>query len=105
MFFPDRVQARSCGLIYRMPTTDAFHTYRIVILQKDLEVYVDGQLRIDARGRFTQPAPNGRSGVAFGGANSGSLGEALWESVKIHNPAVSVEDAALSIRYQGPTKK
>jgi hypothetical protein len=98
LFFPDRVQVRSCGLRYLMPTTDAFHTYRIVIHRKDLKVYVNGQLRIDARGRFTSPAPNGRSGVAFGGANSGSLGEALWESVKIHNPAVSLLDVALSIR-------
>lgn len=99
LILPDQVKLRSNGLNYWMSTTDAFHTYRIVIQRRDLQVYVDGQLRIDARGRFTQPAPNGRCGVAFGGANSPSTGEAFWQSVKIRNPAVSLLDIVLSIRY------
>lgn len=104
LVLPDQVKLRSSGLNYRMPTTDAFHAYRIVIQQRDLQVYVDGQLRIDARGRFTQPAPNGRCGVAFGGANSPNTGEALWQSVKIRNPAVSLLDIVLSIRYSKSDK-
>jgi hypothetical protein len=84
-----------------MSTIDVFHTYRIVICRQDLTVYVDGQLRIDAAGRFTYPAPNGRSGVAFGGANSPSLGEALWKSVKLENPTASLLDVVLSIQYPG----
>jgi hypothetical protein len=82
-------------------TADTLHTYRIVMHQQDLKVYADGQLRLDGTQRFTHPVPNGRSGVAFGGANSPSVGEALWESVRIRNPAVSLLDVALSIRYQG----
>jgi len=101
MFYPDRVTLRHSGLSNPMKTTDAFHTYRIVIRGQDLKVHADGQLRLDGTRRFTHPAPNGRSGVAFGGANSPSMGEALWESVRIRNPAVSLLDVALSIRYQG----
>lgn len=97
--YPDRLTARRCGLNCPMATTDAFHTYRVVVHQEDLQVYVDGNLRLDARGRFTHPAPNGRSGVAFGAANSPSKGEAVWQWVKLRNPAVSLRDVALSIRY------
>jgi len=99
MFHPDRVMLRHDGLSSPLQTTDAFHTYRVVIHQQDLKVYADGQLCLDGTRRFTHPAPNGRSGVAFGGANSPSVGEALWESVRIRNPAVSLLDVALSIRY------
>jgi len=98
MIMPDRIKLRSAGLSFALPTTDAFHTYRIIIQRNDLQVFVDGRLRLDARGRFTQSSA-GRSGVAFGGANSPSLGEALWKSVKLRNPAVSLLDAVLSIRY------
>ena len=88
MFLPDQIKIRHCGLSCPMVTTDTFHTYRILIHRQDLQVYVDGELRLDAAGRFTHPAPSGRSGVAFGGANSPSVGEALWTSVKIRNPTV-----------------
>ena len=99
MFYPDKVKARHCGLTYAMDTTDEFHTYRIVLQEESFKVYVDGVLRLDGEGRFTRPAWNGRSGVMFGAANSPSLGEALWESVKIRNAAVTLLDLVLSIRY------
>ncbi len=102
MFYPDQVKARYCGLAYAMDTTDAFHTYRIVIQDRDFKVYVDDELRLDGEGRFTRPAWNGRSGVMFGAANSPSTGEALWESVKVRNDTVSLLDLALSIRYTAP---
>lgn len=94
-----RIQTRHGHQAYTTPTTDAFHTYRLVIQGRDLKVYVDGQLRIDAVGRFTSPAPGGRSGVAFGAANSPQRGEGLWQSVRIRTPAVSLLDAALKIEY------
>jgi len=102
-FYPDQVKARNCGLAHQMDTTDAFHTYRIVIEEDDFKVYVDGELKIDGTGRFTRPAYNGRSGIAFGAANSPSLGEAYWESVKIHNRARSLNDLVLSIQFGGTT--
>lgn len=99
MFLPDRIKIRHCGVSCPMVTTDAFHTYRIVTRGQDLKVYVDGELRLDGTGRFTHPAPNGRSGFAFGGANSPNVGEALWKSVKIRNPTVSLLDVVLSIEF------
>lgn len=101
LLYPGSVKLRSCGLSFPMSTTDAFHTYRVVVHRQDLKVYVDGQLRLDGSGRFKQPAPDGRSGVAFGGSNSSNLGEAIWMSVKINNPAISLLDVALSIQYPG----
>jgi hypothetical protein len=98
-FYPDMVRARHCGLNHAVNTADAFHTYRIVLKEKDFQVYVDGQLRINGEGRLTHPASNGRSGVMFGAANSPSLGEALWESVRIRNRAVTLLDLVLEIRY------
>jgi hypothetical protein len=98
-FYPDAVKARYSGLSHPMNTTDAFHTYRIAIKDKEFKVYVDGQLGIDGAGRLTYPAWNGRSGVAFGAANSPSLGEALWETVKIRNRGVTLLDLVLEIRY------
>jgi len=98
-FYPDQVKARYCGLSYAMDTADAFHTYRIAIQEESFKVYVDGELRLDGEGRFTHPAWNGRSGVMFGAANSPSVGEALWESVKVRSRAVTLLDLALAIHY------
>jgi hypothetical protein len=100
-FFPEQVKARHCGLAHSMDTTDAFHTYRLLIKDNDFRVYVDGELKIDGAGRFTLPAYNGRSGIAFGAANSPSLGEAYWESVKIYNRARSLNDLVLSVQFEG----
>lgn len=101
-FFTDRVEARSLGLRYALDAAGTFHTYRIEVQDRDFRVFVDGELRIDGTGRYTQPAWNGRSGIAFGGANSPSLGEALWRSVRLRGSAVAVLDLALSIRYRKP---
>jgi hypothetical protein len=100
-FHPDHVQGRYSGVSYAMDTTDAFHTYRILVKDRGFKVYVDGELRLDGTDRMTYPAWNGRSGAAFGAANSGSLGEALWESVRVRTRAVALLDLALAIRYDG----
>jgi hypothetical protein len=99
-FYPDRVQARGGGLAYPLEAAAAFHTYRVVVQNKDFKVYVDGELRLDGTGQYTRPAWNGRSGIAFGAANSPSVGEAYWESVKLRSSAKSLYDLALTIRYR-----
>ena len=98
-FYPDRVQSRNSGLSHSMDTSDDFHTYRLVIKDNDFKLFVDGELRLDGAGKLTHPAYNGRSGLAFGAANSPSLGEAYWESVKIRNTVRSLNDLVLSIRF------
>jgi len=99
-FFPDKVKSRSSGLTHTMDTTDRFHTYRVVLKGRDFRVYVDGKLCLDGRGKTTQPAVNGRSGVAFGAANSPNVGEALWESVKVNTDAAALLDLALSVEFE-----
>ena len=101
VFYPDRVEARNSRLSHAMDTTDAFHTYRISIEEDDFTVCVDGEPAIDGAGKLTRPAYNGRSGIAFGAANSPSLGEAYWESVRIYNRARSLNDLVLSIQFKG----
>ncbi len=94
---PDHVKARYCGLSHSMNTTDAFHTYRVSIEKESFKVYVDGELKIDGDGKFTGPTYNGRSGIAFGAANTPNLGEAYWESVKVQSRARSLNDLVLSV--------
>ncbi len=98
-FYPDRVQSRHTGLSCSMDTSDDFHTYRLVIKDNDFKLFVDGELKLDGVGKLTHPAYNGRSGFAFGAANSPSLGEAYWESVKIRNRVRSLGDLVLSIQF------
>ena len=81
---PRSIQLRGgSGAIYAMDTTGEFHTYRMVTKGQDVEVYVDGKLRIDGTGLYTKPAANGRNDTGFGCANSPSEGEAMWEWVRL----------------------
>ena len=88
------------GLNWKMDTTSDFHDYRIVMRKDDIRVYVDGDLRIDGRGKFA-PRKGYRNEVGFGAANSPETGEALWDSVKAlaARNTRSVRDIALSVKY------
>ena len=96
--YPDRVAFYEAKRSRRLDTTDAFHTYRIVITGKDITVSVDGRPALDGTGRFTKPLP-GRNDVRFGAANSPSLGEAYWQSVKLRfqSACVTLNDMVLSV--------
>ena len=50
------------GLRYSMDTTGGFHTYRVVVRNQDIKVYVDGLLRIDGVGRYAKAAPEASNG-------------------------------------------
>ncbi len=98
--YPDHIAFYEAKLSHEMDTTDAFHTYRVVLRGKDIRVYVDGELRLDGTGRFTRPLPE-RNDIRIGAANSPNLGEAYWQSVKLGFAAASVSlfDLVLSVRY------
>jgi hypothetical protein len=99
-FFPDHVCMRHARVSTSVRTDDDFHTYRIVTRGHDLLITMDGKLILDGTGKFTNPAPaGGRSGMMFGASNSGTLGEGLWESVRVRNPAVTLLDVVLSVDY------
>jgi len=100
---PDHIGTHYTGLRYDMDTTDDFHTYRVEVQGEDIRVYVDGELAIDGAGQYTQDA-NGRNDVAFGAANSPSLGEALWRRVTLTSPGtrgVQVYDLAVTVGFGG----
>ncbi len=99
--YPDRIETYHSDLIYPMDTTGDFHTYRVRVQGADIRVYVDGELCIDGRGAFVQPA-DGRNDAAFGAANSPSRGEALWRSVRLTSPGLAgaqVYDLLVSITF------
>lgn len=98
--YPDHIDLYEAKLKYPMDTTDDFHLYRVVTEGRDIRVYVDGQLRLDGAGKLTAPSPAGRNDVRFGAANSGTMGEAYWGSVRIRAASAftSVYDLTLTIR-------
>ncbi|MGA2621821.1 MAG: sialidase family protein [Thermoguttaceae bacterium] len=71
-----------------MKTTDAFHVYRLVIRGTDMQVYVDGQLKIRGKDAFWRPATEPKPFLQFGSnatwkAREHYTGEAYWEYIKV----------------------
>ena len=100
-FYTDRIKGRYSGLEYPMDTTE-FHTFRYVGKGCDYRVFVDGVLRLDGTGKLSRPVSGGRRGVGFGAANSGNVGEAVWQSVKVRTATKSIQDVVLSLDYARP---
>ena len=86
---------------YAMDTSSDFHHYRLVLNGVNLQVYVDGVLRLDAPGALTPRKDYPRNEVAFGAANSPGLGEALWDDVRYRSARVDeiLQDIALTVDY------
>lgn len=97
--YPDRVTLYSTPVSYAMNTTDDFHTYRVVLQGKDIQVFVDGKLALDGRGKFVAEVPGGRNSLQFGAANSPEMGEALWRAVRLRAGAASLFDLVVKFDY------
>ncbi len=96
---PDRIDLwANRDLRYEMDTTDDFHTYRIVMEGRDLQVFVDGELRLDATGRYAD-GDGRRRQLAFGAANSPMVGEALWSEVRARLASRGCRDVVVSVTY------
>jgi len=97
--WPDHIALWSNrALRYAMDAASGFHVYRVVMKGQDLKVHVDGQLRLDASGKF-RPTPGARNEVAFGAANSGMVGEAQWSYVKARVSRQLCADLVVSVIY------
>ncbi|QDT32916.1 glycoside hydrolase family 10 protein [Thalassoglobus polymorphus] len=84
---------------YEMDTTSDFHTYRLVLNGEDLQVYVDGTLRLDGKGQLKPRTGYRRNEVAFGASNSTDVGEAYWDDVKVRTASLSCHDIVVSVEY------
>jgi hypothetical protein len=96
---PDRISLQHAGRIYTMDTTGAFHTYRVEIQGKDIRVFVDGTLRLDGAGQFTQPASSARNVVCFGAGSSVETGEALWRTIRLRPAGYLLYDIVVSVKH------
>lgn len=85
-FTTDGLNLAFAGLKHELDTTSDFHVYRVTIQRQDLKLYVDGELAVDASGKFTHPAHQGRNQLGFGSASSTAQGESLWDDVRFHSP-------------------
>lgn len=100
--WPDRIDLWANRAVqYKMDTTDDFHVYRVVMKGKDLRVFVDGQLRLDATGKL-KPAAGAGNEVGFGAANSGQVGEAWWSYVKIRADGQACSDLVVRVAFDAP---
>ncbi len=97
--YEDRLEAGRAGLSWAHDATDDFHRYRVELDGSDLLVFVDGQLRLDATGKFTAPAYDGRNAVEIGASTSGTTGAACWRSVRLQTGGISLHDIVLSVTY------
>lgn len=96
--WPDRIELfHNRKLQYKMDTSGDFHLYRLELKGVDLKVFVDGQLRIDAPGAMGPRAGYATSDVAFGAANSGMMGEALWDQVRARATGLVCRDLVVSV--------
>jgi hypothetical protein len=106
---------RFAGLSYAMNTTDKFHLYRIEIAGKDLRVYVDGKLRLNAAGKFITPVTNkdsmigiklasyltaaNKCGIGFGSFSGPGRSSARCKFIRYNSPLLVIRDLALEIKY------
>jgi photosystem II stability/assembly factor-like uncharacterized protein len=68
---------------YLMNTRADFHTYRLVIHENDMRIYVDGALKIQGDGAFWKPADSPEAFVQFGSSSPQLMGDSLWSSVRL----------------------
>ncbi|MBI5688019.1 MAG: family 10 glycosylhydrolase [Verrucomicrobia bacterium] len=96
---PDRIELWSRKTVrHAMDTTKDFHVYRIETQGKDIKVFVDGELRLNAPGAYVKTAVN-RNELCFGASDSTSLGEACWDYVRARVDSQSCQDVVLSVKH------
>lgn len=97
--YPDRIVLLRANLSHAMDAASDFHDYRVEIEGSNIRVFVDGELVMDAPGKFTNPAANGRNSISFGASTSGTMGEALWKRIRFRTGTTSVHDLVLVVDY------
>ena len=60
-----------------------FHTYQLVIRDRDMSIAVDGKVLIRGEGVFWKKAESAEAFVQFGSTAPGWMGDAHWQSVRL----------------------
>ena len=76
-----------------------FHVYRIVTEGKDIKVYVDGELRLNAPGAYVKASTANLNQIAFGASDSTNVSEACWDYVRAKVDSQSCQDVVLRVAY------
>lgn len=66
-----------------MDTTNRVHTYRLVIRNTNMEMWVDGERKVEGQGAFWKPADHPEAFIQFGSNAKSATGEAKWKSVRL----------------------
>lgn len=87
-----------------MDTTDSIHTYRLVICDTEMEIFVDGVRRVEGQNAFWKPADSPEPFIRFGSTAKTATGDALWAGVKlgVRHRAVPVKPAPVTITLSQP---
>ena len=64
-------------------TSNRFHTYRLVIRDTDMSMWVDGVQKVAGQNAFWKPADSPEPFIQFGSSAKAATGEAVWSSVKL----------------------
>ncbi len=66
-----------------MDTTNRFHTYRLVIRDRDMEIWVNGERKVLGQGAFWKAADSPEPFLRFGSNAKTATGEAVWQSLRL----------------------
>ena len=104
-----------------MSTTDGFHLYRIEFEGSDLRVYVDGNLTLNADGKFVTPITDKKtiigvnlpyylkaindSGIGFGSFSGIGKSKARCRFIRYNSRQMIIKDLALKIEYSRSENK
>jgi hypothetical protein len=66
-----------------MDTSNRFHTYRLVIRDTNMSMWVDGVQKVTGQNAFWKPADSPEPFIQFGSSAKAATGEAVWSAVKL----------------------
>ena len=76
-----------------------FHTYQLVIRDRDMSIAADGKVMIRGEGAFWKKAENAEAFVQFGSTAPGWMGDAHWQSVRLGLATSSWSAAILAVMW------
>jgi len=98
-------------------TTDGFHTYRVCIKKRDIQLFADGKLLLDGTGLYRESAtktgdwldflyglrPWNQRHLYFGSASAAGTSESLWQFIRFRSKSrhAVLKDFVVKIDYPG----